>query len=782
MPPSAASGSDGAFRIDGLLEGGEYALHVHPVGAVPLRAKATARAAGKTESVVLLRLPPPNWILVRVVDRKTRDVVRGARVEIMLDSHRDARTWHTGDDGVARLGPMGPYGGDVDVSAGGYITANQLTVPIATPAGTPVTVAIDRALTIEGRVVWADGTPASEAIVYVAEISADIWKTFRSKKACDAAGHFAADEVNDIDYRVAAVAWREEERFEATAVLHGGRNDVLLTLAPAPAPQPVPDPEPSIGPSEERPPAARMRVLDPRGRPVPRADVDGSLHGVVDGEVLFDRKPASDGVFEIHDARAEDGVPLPLGPLLVKGWPAGADAVPVVTLPPERVIEGRFVGPDGRAVPRAEVRAVRDDDLAWPNGDSPHGAVVSRAVARADGTFRLGRLEDRVYRLEFTLPPGFLVPSATSRGRPGSLAEIRLRRGIAVTVVVRDADGRPVEGASVAASRDTWRFFFRNGWSREPTRMDVDSTDAEGRAVLRNLDPDRVHELAIRPPSKREDVSPEDLRAWKPAPTTVTLKPRGVIRGCIEGEVGRANSQACVLWRQGETWHQAYVPHGLLGLALPARGEVELLAGPPDLLRPRATSRIIKARTGDEGVTVPYESGATVRLRSSGGPSAADARLEWAVLEETDGPATAFARSYAGRWGRIGDEVVVEGLDPAARYTVLVVGAPGGLCGRATGVTPGAEAVVVPLAVGASIRGTVTAGGRPAPARVSARPVGGGPEVQGRVEGERGQFHVDGLTPGRWKVQATAVLDDDDADANAEVEAGGTVDLVLERR
>ncbi|HVG93662.1 MAG TPA: carboxypeptidase-like regulatory domain-containing protein, partial [Planctomycetota bacterium] len=329
VPPVAASGPDGAFRIDGLLADGEYELSAHPPGGAPVEAKTVARAPGTAAEPLVLRLPQPHWVLVRVVDAKTGQSVVGARVQLMLD-RRDDRTWRTDGKGLARVGPVGPVGGDVDVEARGYIDANQRPVPVATREGAAVTIAIHPALTIEGRVTWEDGSPAPEAVVYVANLGDDVWKTYRGRTSCDPRGRFVAEEVYDGEfYRVAAVAWRGKERFAATVVLPGGARDAALELEAEP--EPAPEPAPAIGPAEERPVLARLRVVDARGRPVPHARVSGggASSEVKDGEIRFEQPPdLAAHPMRISNATAEDGVPLPVGPLRLYAWPVNAGDPP----------------------------------------------------------------------------------------------------------------------------------------------------------------------------------------------------------------------------------------------------------------------------------------------------------------------------------------------------------------------------------------------------------------------------------------------------------------------
>lgn len=783
LPPIAASGEDGRFRIDGLLAGGEYEVSARPADGAPVEAKWVAVGAGEEARPFVLTIPRAHWIRVRVVDRRTKAPIPGATVEISVDNRRDDRSWFTDAVGVAKVGPLGPFPGDVYVDADGYIDANQRPVPAATPEGAEATVEMDPALSITGRVVWEDGRPAAGATVYVAEMSQDIWKTYRGKKECDADGRFVAERVQDVDYRLGAVLWRGKERFAATAVAHGGAVDVLLTLAPEP--KPVPDPAPEIGPAEERPAVARLKVVDPDGRPVPRASVSGSREGVVDGVAVFDSAP-SDGVpIEIGDARADDGLPLPLGPLRLAGWPKGAGEIPTVVLPRERAIEGRVVAPDGSPVPRASLRAVAGEALPWEAG-SPHGSVEGTGVSRPDGTFRIGRLEDREYGVEGLYPAGFLPPAAPIRARPGVSVEIRVRRALDATVTVTDPEGRPVVGARVAVSQASWSYFWRYGWERRPLSAATATTDAKGRAVLENLDPDRSYGLSIEPPKDRTDVSSDERQRWKPKDETIALGPRGVVKGEVLGAEAREAWSADVYWRQGGAWRRATHPRsGTFEAVLPVRGEVELFAGPPGMRAALPTTRVTKAKTGDEGVVVHFDPGASLTVRTRGLAAGPNEAVQWQVVEEGEG--IERTRGYMERTPLEGGaaQETFEGLDPAARYTLVAIYPPGRLCARIPGLAPGKDPVDVTFVPGGAIEGTARGEG-PLPAStdsgpvVTVRPVGGGPAVIMQTAGEN--FRIEGLPPGRWTVTFRGVVGDDDVEASGEVETGGRLDLVLLRR
>ena len=195
-PPLAATGSDGAFRLSGYRPRSRLELWANPSGRAPAAVALTLPPAPGSHTSVVIRLPEPHWILVTVIDSETKTPIAGAEVSLMFRS-RDSRIWWTGDDGVARVGPIGAHKGTLDVRARGFLDANQHPAPAATKEGAPVTVAMDRALTIRGTVRLPDGSPASAAVVFTSNVSDAVidMNHYRGRDQCRADGSFMADSV-----------------------------------------------------------------------------------------------------------------------------------------------------------------------------------------------------------------------------------------------------------------------------------------------------------------------------------------------------------------------------------------------------------------------------------------------------------------------------------------------------------------------------------------------------------------------------------------------------------
>jgi protocatechuate 3,4-dioxygenase beta subunit len=700
LPALAATGEDGAFRIEGLLPGATYELVARPQGGVPLTGEAVTRLAEEATEPLVLR---PWWLDVVVVDAKTQQPLPDARVQVRVKGNIEERTWRTAPSGRARVGPLSAHDGRLVVGADGYLDADDEPEANATGAREPITVALDPALTLSGRVVHADETPAGDAVVDIGSEGSGRRGASLEHVPCRADGTFAV-KVTDIDYRLRVVLVRGRERLTAEADVHGADHDVTLTLRPDPEAEPAAPPPAG----EPEPVPLVLRVLDGAGRPVPTFQLSPQHDGAAsaDGAVRFSPPPDRDGPLKIWGAAAADGVALPLGPLDLERWPEGKPDAVTVVLPPERVLEGKTVDLEGKPVGRVTLTAIPAAEFERDfNGGN--GPVHGSAASRADGTFRLGGLGDLRYRLVVEPQEGWLAPRERVEARPGAPLVITLRPAADAVVLVRLQDGRPVPGAVVTASRGGWHYLWRDGWEWRDLFAAVARTDAEGRAFLPGLDPERRHRLSVASDEGARLSFREEREDWLPAPNTVTILPLGVVRGVVEAPAHVSSWDQHILWRSaGGRWRHPFArptptiqESGEFEIVVPAEGTVELIAGPYLLRGPLATTRIVRAKAGDTGVTLPFESGVGLIARC-------EEVVEWGLMEDgTPGPNVERLVTGDGQ----GAEHVFTGLDPAKRYTVTAIA--GDRFGRVSGVAPGGDAVVVPLAPGRTLTVRVKASG-----------------------------------------------------------------------
>lgn len=197
-------------------------------------------------------------------------------------------------------------------------------------------------------------------------------------------------------------------------------------------------------------------------------------------DVLWPER-AGPGEAAVTDADGKVTVPRPEGPALVAAvmalrgtaverLPAGRRAV-TLTLPPEAVLRGRVLGPDGEPVPGAGV----DVALERPEDTGPFlaaGNVAFHEVADAEGVFRVYRLPpSRTLRVRADAPG--LARAILRDVDPGAgPVEIRLTKGATVRgLVVATPGGAAVEGARIELGGVTGR------------------TNAEGRFELAGVPP-----------------------------------------------------------------------------------------------------------------------------------------------------------------------------------------------------------------------------------------------------------------------------------------------------
>jgi hypothetical protein len=187
---------------------------------------------------------------------------------------------------------------------------------------------------------------------------------------------------------------------------------------------------------------------------------------------------------------------------------------------------------------------------------------------------------------------------------------------------------------------------------------------------------------------------------------------------------------------------------------------------------------VVRARTGDEGVELPCEVGATLRLTADRAVVDGTTRGTWRLVEEGRPAGTKPAGIEPVWMSEDGRQAEFAGLDPGARYAVHVLGAPGSRWGRVDGVAPGdGSHPVVSLRPGESIVVRPSAGGTIHEPWAVATPEGGGPEVE--ATHDDGALRFDGLPPGRWRVRVQAVVDDEDSFGLVELESGTMVDVPL---
>lgn len=197
------SGRDGAFRLPLVHLDDDLGLGAAAPGYLP-----TGTTAYDVEGLegVVFRLEPAAHLAGRVVDGEGRGLA-GATARAAPEgnpfSHRSRRgsgTARTESDGRFRVAGLG-HGDVVEVHASreGFVPERARGIRI--PAEEDVTLVLEPAATVSGRVVSPDGVPVEGARVAITIVESD-GATFGRSMASDGAFHLGPLEVGAYDLRV----------------------------------------------------------------------------------------------------------------------------------------------------------------------------------------------------------------------------------------------------------------------------------------------------------------------------------------------------------------------------------------------------------------------------------------------------------------------------------------------------------------------------------------------------------------------------------------------------
>jgi protocatechuate 3,4-dioxygenase beta subunit len=628
---------DGPVHARATTDGrGEFALDAPPSGGMRVTASAPGRSTVGTlvaarGARVTLRLPAAAAIRVLVVD-PDGSPVGGAEVEVGAGDAilRAAAS----SDGVAAFEAVAPGPASVRARAEGRAEATAGPVLLLASAPREVTVMLERAVRLGGRVVDAEsGEPIAGARVRVA------WPG-RSVEAepTGADGTFPP---------VAVLAPGDQVQVSAVAK---GRAALLVPFDL----QDLDGAAPTVLLRMRREEDWSGRVVDASGAPAPGARVGYTEDGVA-GKAPDQTVADAEGRFALPPppppAPGRRVVLVAEGPAAEGGVGRGALALRpgmekpadlVLTLVAGARVGGRVAGADGAPVAGAEVGL----DVAWdllPERSSSDPATSLLHALNARGYEGLTTATDAAGRFSLAgVPAGTYRPRVESggvtrrfpdpvtvEGRPVDLGTLSLGTGEALEGRVRDAEGRPLAGA-----------FVRAAPGEEGARTVLARTDAQGRFLLPGLAPGSWRVMtslmgfapsftAVEFPGTRwVDVALDagaviDGRVTvggesRPALFTVRLlraDGRGgvAIRQTFRGGDGRFVLEGVP---EGSWFVRADAPGGLLGVtAAPvetrpgARAEVSLALAPSGSVRGRVTDARGRPVDGARLVLLPDGAG-----------------------------------------------------------------------------------------------------------------------------------------------------------------------------
>lgn len=410
----------------------------------------------------------------------------------------------------------------------------------------------------------------------------------------------------------------------------------------------------------------------------------------------------SDGTFALS------GLPDRPGVLVADAGDAGRGSTPApagqtqatIALAPTALLQGVVVEA-ATADPVAGVRVV---------ARAREGSYV--AVSGADGRYRITGLAGGECALSAD-HAGFVPWSREGIRLAAGEAEgldVALTRGAAVAGRVTDEQGAPVAGAAGHVVRrggtgvDVFKQFVAGSGTFE--------TDAEGRFVVRRLEPGPNQTLSVR----HEDHQPETLAGLELTPgetlsgIDVVLRRGLVLRGVVVDPDARPVPDAQVRLTRSRSnlggggffftpWGRAFAP-GEESTDVEGRFEVRGIAPGPYQLsvtkRSYVTARLDEVEVTEEGIAEPLEvtlvpgasiSGVLTTTTGSPAPGLRVMALPAAGDEPTPVPGSR-ERFRSEEVSGPGGEFVVEGLSVGEAYDVevLLYGAP----------TPGAQGVKAP--------------------------------------------------------------------------------------
>ncbi len=731
----AATGEDGTYRLDGLVEGRKVRVRIVAPGQPP-QSPREVRVGGTEAPPEEVRLDPGRTVDVLVLDDRSGTPVAGARVDAWTESRHgpsDDAEGTTGPDGRARVGPIPTEEGRetyLRVEAPGFADGFQALPKDARDA----TVRLKASMPLSGVVLFPDGTPAGGASVSI--------DNGGPTTTADAQGKFHFDEVDPEALPIRA-HWASPERGSAdveTQVL-GGSRDVVLRLSPY-------DPARWEG----RAPRLTVRVLDPDGKPVPSAWVwlrnldrtDSESEAVKDGVATFHRVPQGSGSevdLQIDGAKDAEGNWLPVAPVKMRVALGGEV---VVRFSAGTTLSGRVLDEQGRGVPGVGLKAVFDDDLPGEYCTHP---IRPQATTDAAGAFAIENLPEGRLALIVLVPMEFAsVPAATVEGGASDVV-VRLRRAVSARVTVLSPQGKPVAGAGAHVYGSSRRTPPRVGPRQE--------TDESGVLTMGGLDPDETYVLEVWPGDEASGALATRVDGWKPKDVTVRLEGALAVSGKVVDPSG-APLPGVAVWARGksesneETHGRRAVhtgPDGRFSFGELPSGPVTVTARLEEADDDR-TERVVSA--GDADVTVVVDPGLTVSIRVTKPATAVGSSSAVLLGDERAGKRRVLRAYVPANDGR----VTMRGLVAGARYRLVVTPVAGWSAAR-EGVAAG-EDVEVALTRGRTITGRVRAAEGllyPSVAVGLAEPFL--PLFEGTVAAD-GAFVVEGVPEGPWHLLAYA--------------------------
>jgi hypothetical protein len=554
---------DGTFSLKGL-GAGTYNVNAglqQPDGKQSWNGSCPAEAGAAGVTITLVEAPPQpvrDAIVVKVLDHRG-EPARSAQVRLSVDTSNSTNGTQNGtvrfefgkgnNDWIAQ----GLARGALHVEA--WVNRGASEVPLAAgparvgPLGADqreVEVRLPPERTIEGRVVADDGTGVRGVLVRARPLPDPANRNYQPPYAgegrSDAQGRFRVGSLGEGEHAI-EVSVPPDFLVPETSPVAAGTRGLEVVL--------------------RRGLTARIRVRDPEGQPLGRAQVNPQIQvppNLTQAQqqewhrrrnlVQQQRPPEAgttgqDGLVVLRGLDPEMTYSLHVSapkedmrPAHIPRWtPADTE----VQLERGYVITGSMRDPQGRLVPGAQ--------LYQKNANGGWGGMS----VNGDGTFRLVALARGMVTLA-AIPPGGQInwndanlPSITVAAGTENLT-IVVEPGVELVVRVSNAadrgpNGQHVHGQVLVRRNDVWE---QRGWAN----------DGEGRLVFKGLRPDETYAVWVQP------IPGSDLFGWVTGlragagEAVVRLARGGTIRGRITlpagaGEQGVGANGEHGIWVQG---------------------------------------------------------------------------------------------------------------------------------------------------------------------------------------------------------------------------------------
>ncbi len=457
--PQTASGADGRFRFPRLLPRQLYEVSAHPEENAPARLLARTPVAGGEAPPLRLVLVAGQTVVGRVVDPEGLPVAaaevtlrRVQRPPGMPGGYGFTRAGPgtsvaTGADGRFRFQRLEAGEYDLQVTRQGFVATGRDNVALSaeTRAVDLGDVVLEPGVVLEGRVVGPKGAPVAEAQVQISRSDEPMfkrWSPWHEPVLTDADGAFRLGGLRRGEPVRLAVGHPSYVRLETGEIEVPPAAPLTLEL--------------------RLQGSLALRVVDPDGEPVPRAEVSA---------VVETRVGSGQGVFSMGSSSYGLGATDQEGKLLAQPEPGthvlevkaagfetrrlpGVEVAGGETRSLEVVLRrgttgvtlvGRVTDHAGRALPGFHVQAVPNLEGAEAEGIRQDGFTETDA----DGSYRLEGLRPGRYEVEARGGRQRMARAAVRLTAGTERLDLVVEAGTEVSGRVVDAAGRPVGGAVV---------------------------------------------------------------------------------------------------------------------------------------------------------------------------------------------------------------------------------------------------------------------------------------------------------------------------------------------